>query len=63
MTDTQTSVSDLVWGAKAIGAVINKSTRATFHLLELGQLPAKKVGSQWVASAHRLRSLAEEISQ
>ena len=45
---------DLVWGAKAIGQIINKPQRATFYLLESGALPARKIGSQWVASRRRL---------
>lgn len=46
---------DLVWGAKAIGAAIGKTPRATFHMLEKGQIPARKVGEQWVASRQKLR--------
>lgn len=40
---------DLVWGAGAIAEVIGRSARATFHMLEKGELPAKKVGGRWVA--------------
>jgi hypothetical protein len=47
-------IADVVWGAEAIGRVIGKSTRATFHLLEAGLLPARKVGKQWCASRQRL---------
>jgi hypothetical protein len=46
-----------VWGAEAIGAVINKPPRAVFHLLENGLLPAKKVGGRWVASRKKLLAL------
>ena len=46
--------NDLVWGARAIGSVINRETRQTFGLLESKQLPAKKVGGRWVASRQRL---------
>ena len=45
-----------VWGAKAIGAVIGKTERATFHLLESGALPAAKIGGQWGALPSRLRA-------
>lgn len=45
---------DLVWGAASIAALIGKTTRATFHMLEQGQLPARKVGNQWVASRRKL---------
>jgi hypothetical protein len=39
--------SDVIWGATAIAAAINKSERAVFHLLEAGHLPAKKIGGRW----------------
>jgi hypothetical protein len=43
--DTQ---SELVWGARNIASAINRSTSATFHLLESNQLPgASKVGGKW----------------
>ena len=47
---------DLVWGAEDIGKMIKQSARQTFHMLENGLLPAKKVGSRWVADR---RTLAE----
>jgi hypothetical protein len=46
--------SDVLWGASAIGRAIGKPRRATFHLLESGHLPARKIGRQWVASRRRL---------
>lgn len=46
---------DLVWGAAAIGAVINRTPKQTFHLLENNQLPARKSGGKWVASRRLLR--------
>jgi hypothetical protein len=46
--------SDVLWGASAIGRAIGKPARATFHLLESGHLPARKIGRQWVASRRRL---------
>lgn len=51
---------DLVWGAAAIAALIGKTTRATFHMLEAGQIPgAKKIGAQWVISRRVLRDFFE----
>jgi hypothetical protein len=47
---------DIVWGAEAIGAVINKRRRPAFYLLESGRLPAKKIGGQWAASRRALIS-------
>lgn len=54
-----TDEPDAVWGASAIGRVINRSAKQTFHLLESGSLPARKVGGSWVASRRRLRELIE----
>ncbi|KQU95198.1 hypothetical protein ASC68_18780 [Devosia sp. Root105] len=53
--DTPTSESSpIIWGARAIAAAIGKTPRATFHLLERGELPARKVGHQWVADRDAL---------
>ena len=38
-----------VWGADAIAKLIGRTRAQTFHLLHSGKLPAKKVGSLWVA--------------
>ena len=46
---------DLVWGAKGIAKTINKSERATYHLMRSGKIPVGKVGSQHVGSKSRLR--------
>jgi hypothetical protein len=48
---------DLLWGCRAIAAEINRTERATFNLLETGQLPAKKVGNTWVAVRGKLHAL------
>ncbi|GAJ96172.1 hypothetical protein [Rhizobium rhizogenes] len=45
---------DLVWGGEEIANIIGRSRRITFHLLEKGQLPAKKVGGRWVAERSAL---------
>ncbi len=45
---------EIFWGAKAIGAFLGKGPRATFHLLEQGKIPAKKLGRQWVATRRQL---------
>lgn len=47
--------SDLIWGATTIAKAINRSRRQTFHLLEQGHLPAKKIGARWVASRAALQ--------
>jgi hypothetical protein len=60
-------INDVLWGAAKIGEVIGKSPRATFHLLERGLLPARKVGKQWCASRqrllHALTGDSEEVTQ
>ena len=40
---------ELIWGVRGIATLIKRTERQTFHLLETGQLPAKKVGGRWVA--------------
>jgi len=40
---------DVLWGAAEIGRAIGKAARATFHLLEAGHLPARKIGGRWCA--------------
>lgn len=47
---------DLIWGAEEIGRVIGRSTRATFDMLDKGQLPAKKVNGRWVIARQKLVS-------
>jgi hypothetical protein len=46
---------DIVWGVPAIAKVINRTPRQTYHILNAGHLPAKKVGDQWTASPSALR--------
>ena len=55
MTYTETPEDEVLWGAQAIASAINASLRKTFHLLEAGQIPATKVGSQWTSTRGRLR--------
>lgn len=51
---------DLIWGADEIAKVIGRSTRATFHMLDSGELPAKKVGRRWVAERGQLAAFFME---
>lgn len=46
--------AEILWGADEIAAVIHRSRRQTFAMLEKGQLPAKKVGGRWVAKRSEL---------
>jgi hypothetical protein len=48
-----------IWGAREIGAVLNRSERKTFYLLEAGLLPAEKVGKSWVTTRRRLLALVQ----
>jgi hypothetical protein len=64
-TEKETAKADVdtpVWGAAAIGKIINRSPRQANYLLETGRLPAKKIGDQWVGGARRLlQSVLEGI--
>ncbi len=51
-----------IWGGRAIAAEIRKSPMATYHLLEAGRIPARKVGNQWVSTKRRLRELTAPSS-
>ena len=44
----------LIWGAAEIAKVIGRSRRSTFHMLDNGELPARKVGGRWVAERGKL---------
>lgn len=57
---SEASSIDLVWGAENIGKEINQKARQTFHMLEAGLLPAKKVGKRWVAERGKLRTFFTE---
>ena len=55
---------DLVWGVKALAVEIGRTERQTFHLLERGLIPGRKLGGRWVASRSALRqSLAEPAAR
>lgn len=63
MTDEPSASIDLVWGAAEIGKEIKRKPRQTFHMLEKGLLPARKVGNQWVAERGKLRAFFLEGEQ
>jgi hypothetical protein len=56
MSDEKDYLDRPLWGAKAIGEEINKSQRETFHLLESGLLPARKLGKFWITTPRQLRA-------
>jgi hypothetical protein len=48
--------AEIAWGAKAIGAVINRTERQTNHLLIKGHIKsARKVGGVYAADVGALR--------
>jgi hypothetical protein len=51
----ETNQLDLLWGASAIAAYIGVDQRQAFWMLEKGRLPAKRIGSRWVASRSNLQ--------
>jgi hypothetical protein len=49
--ETKISFDKPVWGAKAIGDIINRNPRQTHHLLNQGYIKcAKRIGGRWCAS-------------
>ncbi len=58
MADQTPETLDLIWGAQDIARFIGKTRQATYHMLEKGDLPGKKIGNQWVASR---KALAEAL--
>jgi hypothetical protein len=55
-TGTAGGENDLVWGAEAIGAVINRTPKQVFYLHQRKLIPTKSVGRQLVGSKSRLRA-------
>lgn len=54
------SEGDLVWGASAIAAAINRTPRQAYYLLESGSLPgAKKLAGRWCFSPNAFRQALE----
>lgn len=45
---------DLIWGVAAIAKLIGRTDRQTYDMLTAGHLPAKQVGTRWVAERGRL---------
>lgn len=59
---TETPSLDLLWGADSIAAFLGRTTRATFHMLEKGEIPARKCSGRWVASKRALVAYFEETA-
>jgi hypothetical protein len=49
-------MGEKLWGAKAIGAPINRTPKQTYYLLSKGLIrSAKRVGEQWVVDKDDLQ--------
>jgi hypothetical protein len=46
---------DVIWGCAEIAAFIKRTNRQTLYMLEMGFIPARKVGGKWCASKRALR--------
>jgi hypothetical protein len=53
---------DLLWGAEEIGKALGRSMRATYEILDKGEIPAKKLNGRWVISRKRLVSFFTEAA-
>jgi hypothetical protein len=63
MTSNNVDLDTPIWGAARIGraaGVVDDNgqvkLRQTFYQLELGRIPAKKVGNQWVSTPRQIRA-------
>ena len=43
-----------VWGIGNIAKIINRTQRATYHLVANGKLPANKIGERYVSTRRKL---------
>jgi hypothetical protein len=55
---TDASEDELVWGASAIGRVINRKPRAVYHLHEKGAIPTKSVAGRLCGKKSNLLAIA-----
>jgi hypothetical protein len=62
LPQTSEDFDPIVWGAKAIGELIGRNERQTFHLLENGALKgARKVKGIWSAKRSALLAQWDEV--
>ena len=47
---------DLLWGVEEIAAYIKRTTRQTYHLIQIKQIPTNKVGAIHTARRSKLRA-------
>jgi hypothetical protein len=56
--ETDGKGDELVWGAIAIGKVINRGERQVFHLVGTGAIPVERVGGRLCARKSKLLAIA-----
>ena len=54
LRDDENDLDKLIWGAEALGKVINRSPRKTHYLLARGLIDADQIGRLWVSTRRRL---------
>jgi hypothetical protein len=59
--DPEDLADDLLWSVEDIAEAIGRSRRQTFHMLQNGRLPARKIGAHWCASRSGLRRHFAEL--
>ncbi|MCS4091858.1 DNA-binding protein [Rhizobium sp. BK176] len=55
--ELQTDSADLdapIWGIENFAKIINRTQRATYHLVANGKLPANKIGDRYVSTRRKL---------
>ena len=61
MTEQHQKAPTYLWGARAIGEVIDLDEKRVFYLLERGVIPARKVGGKWVANREKVVAALEAV--
>jgi hypothetical protein len=46
---------DTLYGVEEIAGFIGRSARQTYHLLERGYIPGRKIGGGWISTRKALR--------
>jgi hypothetical protein len=56
LQDEVNAFDDLIWGVTGIAAEIKRTERQTYHLIQIGAIPTKKVGAIHTARKSKLRA-------
>lgn len=62
MTEQSEERIDLIWGISAIARFIGRNDRQTYDMLVSGHLPARQIGTRWVAKREALVRFFEETA-